>query len=189
MKRTKAFQASERAELLAIFEEIDAGLAARRKMLEVTLVGGASLILLGVRERATMDIDIADRVGAELFCKLCEQRGIPVDRITVASTVDLLHCPTIPIFQGAWLTVQSVTTKDLIKLKLERFRKQDPEDIYAIIEHEALSFKSFRDLVFDMIPDFIGNVRELILSAQIVVEQLYAEHLDAFKEAVRKKAP
>lgn len=187
MKQKVKFKASKKRDLLEIFEKIDARLKERKQQLEVTLVGGASLILLGVRERVTIDIDIANRAGADLFCELCKEREIPVDRVTVASTVDLIHCPTIEIFKGSSLAILSVTPNDLIKLKLERFRKQDPEDIYSIIEHYSISFETFKNLVLDMLLDFIGNVRELALSAQIVVEQVYPQHLAEFKSEVTNK--
>ena len=61
--------------------------------------------------------------------------------------------------------MHSVTVEDLIKLKLERFYKQDPEDIYAILEKTALPYERFKDIVSDMLPDFIGNPRALLLSA------------------------
>jgi len=187
VKRKRGFRASEKHEFLDIFKEFDVKLEAKRQRLEVTVVGGASLILLGVRERVTIDIDIANRGGADLFCELCKEREIPVDRITVASTVDLIHCPTIEVFKGYSLTVLSVTPNDLIKLKLERFRKQDPEDIYAIIGHYSVSFDAFLHLVLEMLPDFIGNVREVALSAQIVVEQVYPQHIAEFKAAMEKR--
>jgi len=100
---------------------------------------------------------------------------------TIASTVDLTHCATVEVYKGKNLTIDSVTPKDLLKLKLERFYKQDPEDIYAIIKHEAMSFEEFRLVVKDMIPDYIGNIRQLIISAQIVVEQIWPSRADEFK--------
>lgn len=85
------------------------------------------------------------------------------------------------MFKGKSLTVDSVSAKNLLRLKLERFYKQDPEDIYAIIEHESISFREFKSIVQDMIPDYIGNTRQLILSAQIVVEETWPEFADEFK--------
>lgn len=78
------------------------------------------------------------------------------------------------------LVVESITTEELIKLKLERFRKQDPEDIYAIIEKTSLSYEHYKAVVKEMLQYFVGNVRELILSALIVVEKMYADKKEDF---------
>lgn len=84
------------------------------------------------------------------------------------------------VFSGKNLTIDSVVPEDLLKLKLERFYKQDPEDIYAIIKHEAMSFEEFSSIVKDMLPDYIGNVRQLVISAQIVAEQIWPDRADEF---------
>lgn len=72
--------------------------------------------------------------------------------------------------------------EDSLKLKLERFRKQDPEDIYAIIEKTAFPYEKFKGLVKEMLPDFIGNPRELVLSAWIVVERMYPAQAADFEK-------
>jgi hypothetical protein len=101
--------------------------------------------------------------------------------VSIASTVDFDYAAKIKVFSGKRLTVYSVTPRDLIKLKLERFRKQDPEDIYAVIEKIKLPYEDFKNLVQDMLLDFIGNPRELALSAWIVVERVYGEYRSAFE--------
>lgn len=73
------------------------------------------------------------------------------------------------------------TAEELLKLKLERFRKQDPEDIYAIIEKAGISYDQFKSIAQEMLLFFIGNPRELLLSALIVVERMYPEKQDDFK--------
>lgn len=174
-----------KAELLELFQKIDQDLSRQHQAVSVTVLGGASVILLGFRERATIDIDIAPSKNAELFESICKKHGLPVDIITIASTVDLHHCDSIIVFKGAQLIVKSVMAEDLIRLKLERFRKQYPEDIYAIIQHEKLPYERFKEIAVDMLPDYIGNTRELALSALIVVEQLYPNHAADFTKAVR----
>lgn len=106
--------------------------------------------------------------------------GITVDIVAIVSTVDFPNAPKVILFEGRGLTVDSVTPQDLIKLKLERFRKQDPEDIYAIIQKTALSYEDYKALVKNMLPDFIGNGRELLLSAKLVVERMYPEQISDF---------
>lgn len=172
-------------ELLELFQKIDTDLTKQHQPVSVTVLGGASIILLGFRERATIDIDIAPSKNARLFESICKHYGLPVDIITIASTVDLHHCSSVTVFQGSQLTVASVTAEDLIRLKLERFRKQDPEDIYAIIQHEGIDYERFKEIAIDMLPDYIGNERELKLSALVVVEQLYADYASDFQKAVR----
>ncbi len=170
-----------------VFQRIDEMLRASSRRLTVRVLGGMSVLMLGVRERVTIDIDVAATADAAEFQTRCAGMGIPVDLVTIASTVDLVHCPTVTVFSGTHLTVESVTLHDLLKLKLERFYKQDPEDIYAIIQHGALSFDTFAALVMDMLPDYIGNVRMLTLSAQIVVEQLWPDRADAFRQEMEKR--
>ena len=99
--------------------------------------------------------------------------------------MDFLHAPKVVLFRGKALRVQSVTVKDLIKLKLERFYKQDPEDIYAILEKTALPYERFKDIVSDMLPDFIGNPRALLLSAMVVVETVYPQHKADFEALLK----
>lgn len=186
MRRTRHRPPAARGDLLRIFSEVDARLRNDGRTLRITALGGVSLILLGIRERATWDIDVAASKDAVAFQKICAEYGIDVDLVSVASTVDFVHAPTVRLFEGRALRVDSVTPEDLLKLKLERFRKQDPEDIYAIIEKLSLSYERYQSLVQEMLPDFIGNPRELLLSALIVAEQVYPGHRDDFEILVNK---
>lgn len=170
------------ADVIEVFKKLDERLCKKSKRMKIKILGGASILLLGMRDRVTADIDVAATSDAVDFQKMCAKMGITVDIITIASTVDLSYCAVINVFNGKFLEVDSVTPKDLLKLKLERFYKQDPEDIYAIIKHEAISFEEFKSIVLDMLPDYIGNVRQLIISAQIVVEQIWPDSADEFKK-------
>lgn len=178
------FKAIKVQDLMDGFKKIDNVLLKRSQKLRVRILGGASMLLLGLRERTTVDIDIAATDDSVEFQKLCNKLNIPVDIITIATTVDLNHCDMVGVFHGKMLTVDSVTPRDLIKLKLERFYKQDPEDIYAIIESKSISFDEFKNIVTDMIQDYIGNLRQIIISAQIVVELIYPDHVEEFKKGV-----
>ncbi len=181
MKKSRLLAGITRNDLLKLFQEIDARLVAVQQCATVTVLGGVSIIMLGFRDRTTLDIDIAGNQDAVLFQKVCAERGIPVDIITITSTVDFNDAPTVELYRGAGLTVRSVTAEDLVKLKLERFRKQDPEDIYAIIEKTQMDFEKFLALTKGMLPDFIGNPRELVLSARLVVERMYPERVKEFQ--------
>lgn len=78
------------------------------------------------------------------------------------------------------------TIENLIRLKLERFRKQDPEDIYAIIEKEHLPYENFAQLVEEGLVIYIGRKENYLMSAQIVVETMYPDQVENFKRRVRK---
>jgi hypothetical protein len=186
MKGSKIPKAATRGDLLEIFSEIDEALQKKRAKQSITVIGGVSIILLGLRDRSTLDIDIANVGDAAAFRKICSGHGIQVDIVTVVSTVDFAHAPKVMVYEGKALTVDSITAEDIIKLKLERFRKQDPEDIYSIIEKISLPYERFKSIAQDMLPDFIGNPRELLLSALIVVERMYAEKQDDFKILLTK---
>ncbi|MBI5299172.1 MAG: hypothetical protein HY877_02595 [Deltaproteobacteria bacterium] len=77
------------------------------------------------------------------------------------------------------------TAEDLIKLKLERFRKQDPDDIYSIIDKTKLGYENFKNLVLEMLPYYIGNPRGVLLSASEIVERKYPSHLEDFKKQLK----
>ena len=168
-------KAISKNEIPLLFEKIDVELGKQKRKARVTVLGGFAVILQGYRERATLDIDIAPDADANLFSQVCRSLNIPVDIVTVASTVDLVHTATVRVFNGAFLAVDAVMGEDLIKLKLERFRKQDPEDIYAIIDGLRLPYEKFEELVQDMLVDYVGNPRNLLLSAEEIIQRKYPE--------------
>ena len=170
--------------LTLLFQKLDAVLAEKGQKIRVVVLGGLAIIAQGFRERATLDIDIAQNRDAAIFVKACNQISIPVDIITVSSTVDLNHAPTKNIFSGKYLQLEAITAPDLIKLKLERFYKQDPDDIYAMIQKVGMTYEDFKTIFLDMLPDFIGNPRGLVLSAQLVVERMFPEAIDNFKRSM-----
>lgn len=179
----KKITAIDQKAILEIFSKIDSVLQKKKQNLSLITLGGVSIILLKMRDRATMDIDVANSPDALLFEKICNELGFPVDIITQTSTVDFENEPQIDIFKGKALCVKSITPENLIKSKLERFYKQDPEDIYAVIQKIKLSYKSFKVIVQEMIPYFIGNPRTLLLSALIVVQTMYTDNEIDFKKA------
>ncbi|MBN2107255.1 MAG: hypothetical protein JW832_07485 [Deltaproteobacteria bacterium] len=181
MKKTKHNSAVTREDLFRILAQIDDLLVKQKRNLSVTTIGGVSIILQGFRDRSTTDIDIANVEDAAAFQEICAGKGIPVDIVTISSTVDFLHAPKVVLFSGRALVVNSVTAQDLIKLKLERFYKQDPEDIYAIIQKTSLPYERYKAIVSDMITDFTGNPRGLLLSAMVIVETVYPQNKADFK--------
>jgi len=173
VRSKKRIEPIDAEKIATIFQRIESQLKKEGQHLHITVVGGVAIILLGLRDRATLDIDIAPTTDATLFQKVCGQLGIPVDIITIASTVDLVHVSGNNFYEGPFLTVDVVAPEDLIKMKLERFYKQDPEDIYAIIDQLDLPYESFERIARDMLIDFVGDPRALLLSIKQVVEVKY----------------
>jgi hypothetical protein len=183
MTSSKGLQSFTKGQLLDLFSSIDDELRKREQVVSITVIGGASLILQDLRDRSTVDIDIVNRGGgAELFVELCADRNVPVDVVSVLTTIDFNQTQTIRVFDGIFLKVDSILAEDIIRSKLERFRKQDPEDIYVVIGKTKLSYDCFKSIIQEMLVDYIGNTRELWLSAMIVVEEMYPERAADFAE-------
>lgn len=185
MNPTKGFREMKKEDLLIALEQIDVALSKAHTPCEVTLVGGAAIVLQNFRERATHDLDIAATKDASTFVACCQKVGLPVDVISMASTVDFQEAPKVTLSRGKALTVHAVTARDLVKLKLERFYKQDPEDIYAIIEKTSLAYEDFKSLVKEMTSYFVGDQRKLILSAGVVVETKFPTFAESFHRELR----
>lgn len=169
-----------REDLVATLVQLD-GLLTQKT--EVVLLGAGALLMLNIRQRATMDIDIANVKDAVHFLGAAKKLGVQVDIVTVPTTVDFNHCPTRPVFEGQYLRVFSVTEGDLIKLKLERYRKQDPEDIDEIIRKTGFTYGAYRQIVSEALQNFVGNRKVFILSALLAGENHYTS---AQVEGLRK---
>ena len=116
------------------------------------------------KARATQDIDIIPKAkGLTLFLDLCKKKGIQTQVISILSTVDFDQLDPKEIYHGEFLKVNALSSTDLIKSKLERFFKQDPEDIYAMIEKDHIAYDDFKDLVQEMLADFVGEKKWLVL--------------------------
>lgn len=172
MSRPK--HALEISDATRAFESIDREIAKSGNPLSVVVLGGVAVIAQGFAKRSTRDIDIAPTCDAEAFVSACNRIGLEADIITIASTVDLAHAPTKNIYAGAYLRVDAITARDLVKLKLERYYKQDPGDISGIIDGAQIEYEDFKALVREMVADYIGNSRSLILSAREVVERKFS---------------
>lgn len=172
-------------QLETIFRDLDAHFASEKKKIEVLTLGGVAIILQGFRDRSTYDIDLANVGDAVVFAKTCQDFELEVQIVSLASTVDFNDVERLCLFEGECLKVFSVTPKDLIKLKLERFFKQDPEDIYAIVEKTRLSFEEFLELVREGLSYFVGRPEEYQFNAQVVVEQMYPDKISSFKSAIK----
>lgn len=172
------------ADLPPLFAKIDQALHKHGRKIHVTVLGGLAIIAQEYRERATHDIDIAHNSDAKLFERTCKTLSIPVDIVTVASTVDFNHIATETIFTGKHLVIDAVTAPDLVRLKLERFQKHDEDDIYAVLKKTKMPYDEFKNIVLDMLQYYVGNPRTLILSAQIVVDRHFPEKSKEFENTI-----
>lgn len=181
MKKQKLLKEFTKKDFLDFFAKVDRDL---NKKLSITILGGASIVLLDFKDRATQDIDVAPPIDS-LFLKAGNKNGIPIQSAgNLVSTVDFEHCEKPIVFKGKFLTVHSISPEELIKSKLERFQKQDPEDIYSIIQKTNYSYESFKDLVKEMRIDFVGAPIKLLMHARTVVEQIYPEKSEEFYKEV-----
>jgi len=188
--KIKQLNPFSREDFLEFFKKLDGELQKIDETLELIILGGAAITLLNIKERATHDLDIApnqfNSAVEKIIKVLSLKSGIIVQQVTVSSTVDFIHGDKEKIFEGRALHVQSISPQDLIKSKLERFLKQDPEDIYAIIEKTRLSYASFSLLVNEMLVDYVGNTNRLMLQAAVVVEQMYPGDIEVFKKSLKQ---
>lgn len=168
-----------------IFETINNKLSDQNEKITVTLLGGIAILLGNFRDRVTLDFDIIPSPDTDLFIKICREINIPVDVVSIVSTVDLNESVKKEYFKGSHLTVNAISSTDLIKTKLERFYKQDPEDIYAIIDSLNLDYDKFQEIVKEMLIVYVGDNRFLKLSAAEVVERKYPEKIKEFKQIIK----
>ena len=167
--------------ILTIFKDLDDYFSKQGGRVNIIAIGGVAIVLQDFQTRSTNDLDVAPVSDAERLLKACDKLGINAQVVTLASTVDFNDIERIPLFAGRSLIVSGVNAEALIRLKLERFRKQDPEDIYAIIEKEKFPYEKFVALVKDGKTLFMGRVDEYLVSAQLVVERMYPEKFEDFK--------
>jgi uncharacterized nucleotidyltransferase DUF6036 len=163
-----------------ILQDLDDYLAAKGEKLTVTAIGGIAIVLQDFQLRSTNDLDLAPVSDAARLLKACVRLGINAQIVTLCTTVDFNEIETTPVFTGVALTLNGVGAEDLIRLKLERFKKHDPEDIYAIIQKEQFPYERFAALVKEGKDYFIGRVEEYLVSAQLVVERMYPEKFAEF---------
>lgn len=168
--------------ILEILQDLDDYLAKKGDKISVTALGGVVIVLQDFQPRSTNDLDIAPVRDAPRLLKACDKLGIRAQIVTLCSTVDFNEVETARVFAGKALTINGVGAEDLIRLKLERFQKHDPEDIYAIIQKENLPYERFKALVREGKDYFIGRTSEYLISAQLVVERMYPSMREEFSK-------
>lgn len=166
--------------ILGILKDLDDYLEKKGERITVTAIGGIVIVLQDFQPRSTNDLDMAPVSDALRLLEACKKLGINAQVVTLASTVDFNDVERVRLFAGKALTLDGVGAEDLIRLKLERFAKHDPEDIYAIIQKEKLPYERFAMLVREGKNYFIGRVEEYLVSAQLVVERMYPEKFESF---------
>ena len=167
----KQLQDLKKPDIQQIFTAVDNELLSPA---EITVIGGVSLIMLDIVERSTVDIDLANIGNVDAFKKIADRLGYLVDVVTISTTVDFHSPDKYKIFHGKNLAVFSVNERDLIKLKLERYRKQDPQDIDKIIQKIKMPFSEFRNLALEAVRDFVGHPRTFALSILMAAENHYS---------------
>ena len=166
--------------ILEILGDLDDYFVKKGETVVVTAIGGIAIVLQDFQPRSTNDLDMAPVSDAERLLKACGRLGIKAQVVTLVSTVDFNDIERIQLFVGKALTLYGVGAEDLIRLKLERFEKHDPEDIYAIIRKEKFPYERFAALVKEGKDYYIGRVEEYLVSAQLVVERMYPENFKNF---------
>jgi len=165
------------------FRSFDEELAAKNIQASYLILGGAALVMLEFIDRSTEDIDVVhDGGNFDLMEEAAGKYGIVIDRVTQCTTVDFEECSKEEIFSGKFLKIRSISPQDLLKSKIERFQKQDPADVNAILDNLKLKYADFKSLFSEMSLDYVGNLDRLKTNARIVVERRFAEMADDFYE-------
>jgi uncharacterized nucleotidyltransferase DUF6036 len=172
-------------ELLHFFTWFDSRLSARDLSASYIILGGAALVLLDIIARSTVDLDLPAQEMSQLINEAGNEFGIEIDIVTQCTTVDFTECPKKMVFAGDALKIFSIQTPDLLKSKLERFQKQDPQDINAIILHDKLSYTKFKQIFSEMTKFWVGHPDRLKMHARTVVEWNYPNDIADFYSAFK----
>ena len=185
-KNPKIKKELSREDLIQFFRNLDLELTRRKKHLNCTLLGGAAIILLNFKDRSTRDIDVpSSQDELDFLIQSGIKYGIEVQPIAITTTVNFLECEKQKVFFGKYLEVQTISAQDLIKSKLERYQKQDLDDIDTIIKKINLSFEGFAKLFGEMLQDFVGSTDRLTMQARNVVEYNYPDRVEWFYRSFR----
>ncbi len=181
MKKNKKNKELTRKDFVDFFDRFETELGSKKTTASYVILGGAALVLLDFIERSTEDLDIAKPFGdRELLLEAAEKFGIKIDWVTQCTTVDFEECPKEMVYSGNWLKVSSLNPRDLLKSKLERFQKQDPQDINAILTKLPLGYEEFKKIFSEMLQDFVGNQDQLKMKARTVVERKFPDQAKDF---------
>lgn len=181
MKKNKKIKELTKKDLNEFFERFEEELGRKKTAASYVILGGAALVLLNFIERSTEDLDIAKAEGDRgLIVEAAEKFGIKIDWVTQCTTVDFVECPKEIVFSGKQLKVSSINPQDLLKSKIERFEKQDPQDINAILDKLQLGYEELKKIFAEMLQDFVGNQDQLKMKARTIVERRFSEHAKDF---------
>ena len=191
MNPMKQFKDLKKKELEELFVKVDAELNRLGKAFEITVIGGAAVVILDIIPRATRDIDLANSRDAIEFRDLFEDLEVEIQVVSIYSTVDFVDpSDSIVVFKGTRLKVRAAIPDNLIKMKLERFVDRDENDILAIIEHEKMNYSHFKNLVSEGLAYLVaGQPTGYVLSALNIVQRAFPEELDDFESTFKQHMP
>ncbi len=123
--------------------------------------------------------------AADDFKKISLKMGILAEIVTIGTTVDYDDYESRQVFAGKNLKIHALSGVDLIKSKIERYRKQDPDDIRRILEKTSLPIEAFIHMAGEMLLDYVGNSSVLRTTLEIIVEEQYGKSgLAIFKKTI-----
>ena len=175
-----------RAEVIDLLREVEARLATRGVALDIQIVGGAALLLHGVLDRATGDIDARYASGdvvEEVAAGMAREYGLPpkwLNRSAVAFLPDDAQWIAGPA--GTSSAVRLADLPTLAAMKMAAERSKDIEDLGHIVL--ALGIENADQLV-RLAFDKYGR-HSVALSAPIDNYEIVAEEAIAAAEALRR---
>jgi len=178
--RKKKIKDLTHKELLEFFEWFDGKLLLQDLTASYTILGGAALLMLGIISRSTADIDLPAQKMEGLIHEAGQEFGIEIHTVTQCTTVDFAECPKEIVFEGKALQIFSIHPKELLKSKLERYQKQDPQDIKDILSYSKLSYSEFEEIFSEMLKYWVGHPNRLIMHGRNVVERHFPENAKQF---------
>lgn len=191
MNPIKQFKELKKKELEELFVRVDAELNKLGKAFEITVIGGAAVVILDIIPRATRDIDLANSRDAIEFRDLFENLEVKIQVVSIYTTVEFVDpSDSTIVFEGTNLKVRAAIPDNLIKMKLERFIDRDEDDVLAIIEYEKINYSHFKNLVSEGLDYLVaGQPINYVLSALNIVERAFPEELDDFRNTFKQHIP
>lgn len=123
---------------------------AKKKALEIILIGGLALHYYGLKERKTIDIDAEVSGDVEGLFKFLKTKKIPSDMGENISGWSVISMPplyrerALTIYNDKLLTVKVLHPLDFIVAKLRRFTDEDLEDALFVAKKYDLKQENIK---------------------------------------------